>query len=408
MEASRKGRPMDYDFHMEIGGSPGIEKTVFGAYLLGQLVWRFHEVEPLCLLYCGKRIASLTKRAKRGEEEWSCRVVEKDRLEAYKTDFVRTIAAFDRISEKQFMRESPDFPRHLFVASIAIGSPGVTGWWSKKQRGVQDSWYMPLWQRDDFYSWLLASGISIRGLQYSGLVVEGQDIELVRGATLLDIFGFNPRSILGGRRALQGLGRALTEKVTLDSCFNRRFWDPAAIRLGCHRLMVLRTQGDNWSTVKRDPISQVVARVMFKAVRRKHTKIKIHRMLIGVKEYGALFYGTAFEEFCHCRLIKGGEFMQGACFIKGTRKVDDLIVLPRMQEERFSAVDWDDGNFSFLPLHYHMPWPSRWPVWDSCAAVIEGSRDRNRWRGSWCSGLRLTAGISSIKTRQMSEQSTLV
>jgi hypothetical protein len=37
IEASREGREMNYDFHIEIGGSPGIGKIVFGAFLIGHL-----------------------------------------------------------------------------------------------------------------------------------------------------------------------------------------------------------------------------------------------------------------------------------------------------------------------------------------------------------------------------------
>jgi hypothetical protein len=60
-------------------------------------------------------------------------------------------------------------------------------------------------------------------VNYSGEIVESWDVELPREGKSMDIFGYNPRSILERGCALENLKRAFTEKISLEPYFNGRY-----------------------------------------------------------------------------------------------------------------------------------------------------------------------------------------
>jgi hypothetical protein len=62
MERSTQRQQVEYDFHIEIEGSSGIDKTVFGPFLLGQLAYRFRKVDFFCLLYWRRKTVLFTRR----------------------------------------------------------------------------------------------------------------------------------------------------------------------------------------------------------------------------------------------------------------------------------------------------------------------------------------------------------
>jgi hypothetical protein len=352
----------DEAYHFEICGSPGIGKTVFGVWLIGQLVHSRREV-GFRLLYMDEMLDLLETRVSRGN--WDCKFVDRSNLrEAIPAC---DVGVFDGIPPTRL----DTLPRARLKGSFVIASPGVIrGWWKKITFRVTQRFCMPLWESDEFYRWVRESGLAGSLIYPEGR--SGPPLFSESPYYVVRVFGFTPPSVLMARRTFQYIGEAFNDREIVKNCFIGDIFNSGAKFTACHRLIVLRPD----ETMRMDlavaePCSKYVAKLM-------RAKLLKYKLVEKVKEVwknrrkGGALYGLAFESYCHLVIqTKGRKFKLGAAQLGpgGVRIATHEIEFTTLGEYELTKADWDNETMPFALGKYYIPTAATWPVWDSCGIL---------------------------------------